>query len=169
MSRSITITIINEASEDRPSPDLGSQDSEKKKPSADNEKSKKTVGDLLKIYVGRRIYQSVKSTATTYMNKYFDASENYHAATAVDNVVSTIDGVVDLWSGAKGAAKGFAMIGASAAVGFGLGLTAVALTKTISAINQYASEAQNLVNSAYGNYFYGQRAGFVAGGHGTEN
>ena len=169
MSRSITITIINEASDELPSPDLSTQESAKAKPSADNEKKKKTVGDLLKIYVGRRIYQSVKSTATTYMNKYFDAAENYHAATAVDNTMTTIDGIVDLWAGAMGAAKGFAMIGASAGVGFGLGAAAVAITKTISAINQYASEAQNLVNSAYGNYFYGQRAGFVAGGHGTEN
>ena len=50
-------------------------------------------------------------------------------------------------------------------MGFGI----VAATKIRGAMKEYENEAEKIVQNAYGNYFYGVRAGLVDGGHGTEN
>lgn len=161
MAREIVVRIINET-EARPSADLSSEDGDKKKPKTDDSGS-----DFLKVmwaYLGKRIITRIKTEAMYYTGKYFDVTENYKASNLVDNASSTIDMATSLFVGAK---VGTHVLGAGLGTGIGLAVTAIGMG--VGAVKKYGEEAQKIAQNAYGNYFYGTRAGYVDGGHGTEN
>lgn len=162
MAREIVVRIINET-EARPSADLSSEDGDKKKPKSDGGSGKDFLG-IMWSYLGKRVVTMIKNEAVYYTGKYFDVTENYKASNLVDNASSAIDMATSLFVGAK---VGTHVLGAGIGTGIGLAITAIGMG--VGAVKRYGEEAQKIAQNAYGNYFYGIRAGYVDGGHGTEN
>lgn len=161
--KTVTIRILSDATEQTPIPNPS--DSSANKPSSNASKKKKAENKsaTLSAYLARRAYYLVKSEATKVMNRYIDAAELYKTREVVDNAMTTIDYAVDLFTATKMGASIGGAVGAVA--GFAVGATSIGVRK----YDEFRSNAEQLVKSAYDNYFYGTRSGFVAGGHGTEN
>jgi len=127
------------------------------------------MGQLLRTYIGRRVFNIVKSQATQFAGKYFDASEAYMMQSGVSNAVDTIEGLINMTTTGIMAGKAFSLAGFSSTLGFGVGIASALISKTAQAVGAYADASRGLIENAYSNYFYGARAGFQTGGHGTEN
>ena len=165
-SRTITIRVIS-GEKPVPSPDASPSDTSTtpspRASESSSKKKKKTGIDAVGTYMAKQVWEEIKSVSKTYTGKYFDATENYQVQALASNAAATIDGVVSL---AHSFALGFRMWGfkgafITTAINAGL--------KVAGAVGDYASSAQSIIENAYGNYFYGRRAGLVDGGHGTEN
>lgn len=160
--KTVTIRILSDSSEQTPNPNPN--DLKKDNPTTDAKKKKgEKKNATLSAYIARRAYYLVKNEAKRIMNRYIDANEDYKSRQMVDNAITTIDYAVDLYTAAKiGASIGNV---AGGFVGFTIGATSLGVTK----YNELQGNAEQLIKSAYDNYFYSMRSGFVAGGHGTEN
>ena len=167
--KQVTIKIISDSEKTVPNPSASDNGaSTKKKPKADS-KEKKTPAETLAIYFARKAYYMAKAQATQFVNKYANASEMYKERADVQNVMSTIDFAVDSFATVGGMASMFSNLGFSGPVGAIIGIALTAINKGISTFNEMSNNAQRVIDSAYGNYFNATRAGFVAGGHDTEN
>ena len=156
--RTITIRILSggkpvptpdadTSSENTPSPNVSAGSENKKKSETGSTKK------VLAAYVVGKVWNEVKALSKHYVGKYFDATENYTAQNLVTNASDTIDFGISLF---KAGAVGMALGGPIVSKGFNV-------------VREFGDRAINLTNNAYGNYFYGRRAGYVDGGHGTEN
>ena len=161
--KTVTIKILSDANEQTPTPNPN-ESKMVNKPSADGKQKKEQKrSSALSAYIARRAYYLVKGEAMKVMNRYIDAAELYKAREVVDNAMNTIDYAVDLFTATKvGASIGG---GVGAVAGFLVGATSLGIRK----YDEMRDNASQLVKSAYDNYFYSMRSGFVAGGHGTEN
>ena len=166
--RTITIKIVSDAGEQTPNPN-GNVSQNAPNPSAKKTKGSDDAMKTFGIYVARRAYYLAKSTASQYVNKYFNASEMYREQMMISNTMNTIDYFVDIGTSGMFVSKMLAGTAAGGPVGFAIGAGIMALTKGIQRFNELSNQAQQLVDSSYGNYFNSTRAGFVAGGHNTEN
>ena len=166
--RTVTIRIIS-AEKPVPSPDADTSEAKTPAPdgsesSSSKKKKKKDPFNVFVAYAWNKTWAQVKSFSKTYIGKYFDVSENYQAQQLMSNAATTID---DLSSVFMAAATGAKLLGPAGAVA---GIVAGAAAVTIRQVNtQYTQSAISIIENAYGNYFYGRRAGLVDGGHGTEN
>jgi hypothetical protein len=161
----VLIKIISDSDNQTPNPNAseGGNANGKPDPRAKKTKKKKSDSQIMAIYFARKAYYLAKGQATQCATKYFNASEMYKEKIMVDNAMSTIDFGVDLFSaGITGAKYG-------GVAGFFIGTTFAALAKGVQRFNELSNETQKLIDSSYGNYFNATRAGFVAGGHNTEN
>ena len=163
MARQVVVRIVSERAAE-PSPEGAS---EEKKPSVKKEKKKKeepSVPSLLMAFMGKKVVTAIKDESLYFVGKYFTATENYKAQTLVSNASATIDSLMSI---------GFSLYaGATAIGGFAgvmAGMSVAAFNVGSQAFKKYENEAEKIVENAYGNYFYGVRAGLVDGGHGTEN
>ena len=170
MARTITVRIIDETAANAiPTPAGGSGIAAEPNPSGSTPSGKKknanekTMTEILWILAGKRIVNYVKSESMYYTGKYFNLTENYYGQTFVANATQTIE---DNMAVATSAMMGLKMGGTVGAV---VATVMSVAQKTLKALDNYAEEARKMAENAYGNYFYGERAGFVAGGHGTEN
>lgn len=161
MAKEVIIRVLGET-EPSPSP-TASSSGNTPKANAKEKKKEKTASEMVMTYAANRVWQAVKSEAQYHMGKYFNLTEDYKGQMMVDNAATTIDMAMSMYTSIK---VGMVMGGP---VGAAVAVAANALTKTTSALHRYADEATKIIDNAYGNYFYGTRAGFVAGGHGTEN
>lgn len=166
--RQVTIKIISDSGNQMPNPN-GGDNSNKPKANAKNTTEKQTAGGAMAVYLARRAYYLIKGQATQYATKYFNASEMYKEKIMIDNAVSTIDFGVDLFTSGMVTAKMMAGTALGGVGGFVIGTAVAALTKGVQRFNELSNETQKLIDSSYGNYFNATRAGFVAGGHNTEN
>ena len=172
MAKEVIIRILyDESGEPNPEATPSSQD---KQPQPSGKKAKKekesqTTAQVFGAYMAHRSWNFIKTEAKYYSNKYMIASEAYREQTLVENAVDTIDFAISTGMIVYAGAKTFAGTALGAAGGGLVALAVTAIAKTAQAIHRYADEAQRIAESAYGNYFYGVRAGFVDGGHGTEN
>ncbi len=171
MAREVIIRILAEQPVE-PSADAGSDSTPSGNaptPSANREKKKKakneegTVEKLAKVYSMNQMAESILSNAEYYAGKYATNAENYKASDLIGNARSTINSFKSMWMTAASGFKAAGPIGAAVALSVGAAKQVVEYQKT------YQQEAEKIVQNAYGNYFYGTRAGLVAGGHGTEN
>ena len=175
MARVVTIRIINDQTDvPSPSPDMAqAEKASQPVPSPANPKGSSNKEDdsmkVIRTYIGNRIYHMVEAEARHVTGKYFAAAEEYSMQAFYDNASSTISFFKDSHDAVLSAGKVLAKAGMSASAATGVGIAFVVAAKAIQTFNQYANEAQKLIESSYGNYFYGTRAGFVTGGHGTEN
>ena len=167
MAREVIIRIL----EERPSePDPEASDGGQSDPSRTGKSKKdKTLSQLLTAYVGKRVWGIIKEEAKYFTGKYFAATENYKTQSLVDNALETIDFGMSTGFSMVAGAKMFEGTALGAGGGALLAAAAVITQKTVTAFNRYFDEAQKIINNTYGNYFYGERAGYVDGGHGTEN
>lgn len=111
----------------------------------------------------------VKSEGQYQMGKYLNATENYRLQTSVTNAMDTIDFGVNATTNVFATATFFGKTTFGAGFGAIVGIAFTALQKGLQTVRTYEGESQKIIENAYGNYFYGERSGFVAGGHGTEN
>ena len=166
--KTVTIKIVSDMGNQTPTP-TGDGLGEKPNPKTKKTKEEKTTGQLVSAYIARRAYYVAKSTATQYVNKYFNAAELYKERVSVDNAMSTIDTFVDVGTAGMVASKMFKDTGIGPVGGFVIGTLVTVATKAVQKFNELSNETQRLIDSSYGNYFNATRAGFVAGGHDTEN
>lgn len=168
--REVIVRIISEE-QTEPTP-VPQEDNSAPSPTAKRKKNKEDDSDFGKVfaaYVGKRAWSNIKSSAQYFTGKYFTASENYRLQTNVDNAMDTIDFGVSTAFSMVAASKLFKDTAVGSAGGAVIGLVVTALNKTIQTVRRFENETQKIMDNAYGNYFYGERAGYVAGGHGTEN
>lgn len=156
--RIVTIRILSEESP-VPSADAGSSEKTKSK----TKEPEKSATQIMAVYAARRTWEFVKREAVYYANKYIAATEDYKLQVNVQNATDTIDSAMNIGTamllGAKmGGAPGMVVAGTLTAAG-----------QAVTKLNQFQDYSQKIVENAYGNYFYGTRAGLVTGGHGTEN
>lgn len=169
--KTVTIKILSDANEQTPTPNGSGANSDGSRPSPNAKKTKeqKSTAQMVTTFIARKAYYAVKNNATQFIYKYFNASEMYKERVSVENAVSTIDSFVDIGTAAVGTAKLFSMVGASGVAGGVVGATVATAMKAIGTYQTLSNDAQKLIDSSYGNYFRATRAGFVAGGHDTEN
>ncbi len=172
-NRTITIRIIDEDQKAAPSPDPKSNEPKKSvpDPKASSASSKEKSKSLFaQMHISSKAKDFVVQEAEYYTGKYFAVTENYKMQTTLQNVKNTISGAFSIYASAKsGAMLGAAAGPAGAAAGAAIGATLAIASKVQSGINAYSDAAQAIIDNAYSNYFYGERAGFVLGGYGTEN
>jgi len=161
MAREVIVRILNET-EDIPHPTTkGTVNGPKA--SAKRRSEGKDPTAWVSTYAANKIWGAVKNEAVHFASKYIDATENYVARMMVDNATKTIDDFMGLAHA----------ITTGAVMGGGIGAAVAAVltvgAKAAQAFNTYADSSKSIIENAYGNYFYGTRAGFVAGGHDTEN
>lgn len=170
MAREVIIRIIGET---EATPSASNPNSPKGKNNAVANNGKKSgdrsLSEIMWAYLGKRAIRAIKNEAVHYAGKYFSAADDYKKQEMVANASSTIDDVTSLGFAAFAGYKMFANTAIGGPWGAVIGVAVTAVTKTAGAIKSYEQEAQKITENAYGNYFYGVRAGLVAGGHGTEN
>ncbi len=172
-NRTITIRIISEDQKAAPSPVPSDNQSENDAPSpnASNSSSKEKSKSLFaQMHLASKAKDFVFQEAEYYTGKYLSVTEDYRMQTTLQNVKNTIQFGFSVYASAKaGAALGAAAGPAGSVAGAVIGTTMAVAQKVQSGISAYSDAAQAIVNNAYGNYFYGERAGFASGGYGTEN
>lgn len=172
-NRVITIKIIDEDQKAAPSPvpSDNQQGKETPSPKASNSSSKEQSKSLFaQMHLANKAKDFIVQEAEYYTGKYLSATEDYKMQTTLQNVKNTIQFGFSIYSSAKaGAALGAAAGPAGSVAGAVIGATMAVAQKVQSGISAYTDAAQAIVDNAYGNYFYGERAGFASGGYGTEN
>lgn len=171
MSRTVTIKIVQEQIQTAPSPSTDGGEN-KPNPSA-NGKSKDAPNPVMAVtsYVTQNVISTIKQQAEYYGSKYLSMTENYTTQTNIENAKSTIGGVVGIASsGVQGYATGAVMGGGGLGVAMAVisMITGIART-TLSALNNYENQIEQIHQQSYGNYFNSVRVGYVDGGRGTEN
>lgn len=168
MAREIVIRILEERSL-APDPEADGGSASSRPSESASEKKEKTLKQLMGAYIGKRVWNILKNEAKYFTGKYFSATENYKAQSYVDNTLDTIDFAVSTGFSMFAAGKLFADTAIGGVGGMALAVGAAVVQKSVGAFNKYSDEAQKIINNTYGNYFYAERSGYVAGGHGTEN
>lgn len=165
-NRTITIRIISEDQSAAPSsnPADNESDEETPKPDASSDSSKKKSKSLFaKMHIGREAKNFVIQEAEYYTGKYLSTTENYKVETTLQNAKTFINGTFDLATSIAAGAKLGGVPGAIVGA-------ALSVSKQVqSAISTNYNAYQAIIENAYSNYFYGERAGFASGGYGTEN
>lgn len=165
-SRTITIRIISEDQSAAPSPDPNDNSDGKDKPSpnASNDSSKNKSKSLFaKMNIAGKAKDFVLQEAEYYTGKYLTVTEDYRAQTTLQNAKNTISGAFGLYASISSGAK---LGGVPGAI---IGATLAIANKVQSAISTNFDSYQAIIDNAYSNYFYGERAGYASGGYGTEN
>lgn len=172
-NRTITVRIISEDQKAAPSPDPKDNQSGKETPSpkASNASSKEKSKSLFaEMHLASKAKDFVIQTAEYYTGKYLDVTEDYKMQTAIQNAKTFINGAFSIYASAKaGAVAGSSAGPVGAAAGAAIGATLAMANQVQSAVNTNYDAYQAIINNAYSNYFYGERAGFASGGYGTEN
>lgn len=172
-NRTITIRIISEDQSVAPSPDPSDGASAKEIPSpkASNSSSKEKSKSLFaELNIREKAKNLAIQEAEFYTGKYLSVTEDYRAETALQNVKNTINNAFSIYASMKTVAALGASAGPYGAIaGAAIGATMSIASKVQGEISKYSEAAQAIIDNAYGNYFYGERAGFVSGGYGTEN
>lgn len=170
MAREIVIRIISEDDMvPRPVVEESSGPEASSEAKSSSAKKKKSTLSVLGAFVGKRVWAIVKAQAQSSMDKYLSATENYRLQAHVDNTIDTIDSIVSFWFSGVVGYKMFAGTAIGGPAGAVIGIATTAASKTLQAFRSNESKQQLLVENAYSNYFYKERAGYVTGGHGTEN
>ena len=165
-NRTITIRIISEDQSAAPSPNPsdGEEGKDKPNPNASNDSSKKKSKSLFaKMNIAGKAKDFVIQTAEYYTGKYFTVTEDYRAQTNLQNAKNMISGAFGLYASIASGAK---LGGVPGAI---IGATLSIANKVQSAISANYDSYQAIIENAYSNYFYGERAGYASGGYGTEN
>ncbi len=173
-NRTITIRIISEDQKAAPSPDPKDNQpggNETPSPKASNASSKEKSKSLFaEMHLASKAKDFVIQEAEYYTGKYLAVTENYRMQTAIQNAKSFVNGAFSIYASAKaGAVAGSAAGPAGAAAGAAIGATLAIANKVQSAISENYDAYQAIIDNAYSNYFYSERAGFASGGYGTEN
>lgn len=173
MAREVVIRILSEQ-ETVPSvtatPNANAQPSPNAKGSQKKgNKQDETFESVFLAYVGRKAWAMIRQQATYSANRYLQLTENYRMQTSVQNTMQVVDGITDMVMAGVVGAKLFRDTQVGAGAGAVIGMIVTAISATASAVQKYEDAAQRIVENAYGNYFYSERAGIVNGGHGTEN
>ena len=167
MAQTVIIRIIDETEFREPTPTASSTgDGNTPQPNTKNKKSKEKEKDFrttLYWAIGKRMVSVALDNAKYYAGKYYSMSENYMAQQAVENASNMISSFISIAGSAIAGGVAFGPWGAIAMAAIAVG------NQVLGQVKAYESEVSKIVDNAYGNYFYGTRAGFVAGGHGTEN
>lgn len=170
MAREVTIRIIGDSqpspNPSNPTPPNGNQNNPKNN---GKKKDEKSLSEIMWAYLGKRALLAIKNEAVQYTGKYFNATDNYKGQEMMTNASDTIDSVMSMGFAAFAGYKMFASTAIGGPWGAVIALAVSAVSKAHGAIKSYEQEANRITENAYGNYFYGVRAGLVAGGHGTEN
>ena len=162
-ARQVIVTIVSEESRE-PSADADSTENGPTPSGKKKKKQEESKANLFAMYLGKRVLTAIKDDSLYFAGKYFTATEDYKSQSLVSNASATIDTVM---SAGFGIYAGVKVIGGFA--GAVAGIAAVGLNLVRQTYKKYEGEAEKIVQNAYGNYFYGVRAGLVDGGHGTEN
>lgn len=170
MAREVIIRIIGEPQEYPSASNPSSPNGDNKKPKSNGKKKdEKALSHVMWAYLGKRAITAIKNESVYYAGKYFTATDNYKSQEMMNNAFDTIESVTSMGFAAFAGFKMFADTAIGGVAGGAIGLAVAAITKTAGALKSYEQEANKITENAYGNYFYGVRAGLVAGGHGTEN
>ena len=172
MAKTVTIRIISDYQQE---PSVQAEASSDSMPSVTatskgkKKDEKKDPDKAFTVYMGRRAFALIKSEAQFHYNKVTSMAENYILEANLNNALQTVDmahSVFSMWAlGSKMGAE--TAIGGAA--GGAIGIAVAAIVQVAGAVRKMETQAQSIAQNAYGNYFYGERAGYVAGGHGTEN
>lgn len=159
MAKEVVVRILSGGEDRSPNPTAAT---EAKKPNS-NAKNSRSTTQIVGMYVANKVWSTLKAEAQYHAGKYLNMTENYKAEVTVQNAVSTIDDIMGI---ATASMAGFQMGGVA---GMAVSATAAVLSKTTSKLHRYEDAAKSIIENAYSNYFYGERAGFVVGKNGTEN